>query len=403
MKKKIFSLTLMSLMLFGMVMSIPLTSAFVMDETPGQNSYKGSLAGNESREFHFRNQNQFRLQTNTSLQYNISCDEQLRAQNMTMTINTTQNRLFTMQMNRSRLDLGLEKGNTVRVQSQNAYAYQYQYKEGAILDLELNGTGDLDVELGMAIGDQSATWAYYHEGDNLWIPVQSRYENQFLYANTNHFSIWTILTPNVSVEMQNISVNANQYQARLLENQSYRLTFRNSFNFQFQANATMDLDMDVDVDAIGDRNFTMNFTTTQTMEMTMKINGSAEQYGLTNGSQVQIQTQDQYRYRFLEGMVFQFELNESAPMQAELRLTTQNQNTVWAYYDEEEEVWVPVESQYQNGELIANTDHFSLWTVLTYDEDNESSSIPGFPISIFLGFLGIAAAILLRKRVKLIS
>ena len=52
-----------------------------------------------------------------------------------------------------------------------------------------------------------------------------------------------------------------------------------------------------------------------------------------------------------------------------------------------------------DGELIAETDHFSLWTVLTYDESpDETAAIPGYSAVFVLGISGLAVIYIVRRR-----
>ncbi|MHA1618075.1 MAG: hypothetical protein ACTSVZ_02265, partial [Promethearchaeota archaeon] len=380
--KTVFSFMILSFLALGMIMTTPSVVALEGDLAVMENQYQGTIAGNETNQFHFRNQVNFQLRTNVSMDLDLDVDcDQLRDLNLTLDLNTTEDRDLTIIASGDRSELGLMKGNIVQTRNEYthsyAYAEAYQYKEGVVLDLELDGAGSMQAKLGIATGDTLATWAYYDESNYEFVAVQSTYENGYLYADTDHFSIWTVLTPNFTIPtLQNISVSQNQYQARLTANQSYQFTFQNRFNFTFMGNTTTDIDVEVDVNAVGEREFGLELNSTQSRTMTMTINGSAEMYQLTNGSVVAVQTQDQYRYRFLEGIVIEIEVNDTEPLQAELRLRVQNENTTWAYYDEATEEWVPVQSRYVEGELIAETDHFSLWTILTYDE--ETTSIPGF-------------------------
>ena len=396
--KTIISLMILSFLALGMTMTTPSVVGLEGEVIVMENQYQGSIAGNETNQFRFKNQINFQLRTNVSMNLNIDCDcDQIQAKDMIMNLNTTQNRDFQVIMSGERSEMGLMKGNIVQTRNEYAYAEMYQYKEGVVLDLELDGTGSLQAQLGMATFDTQATWAYYDESNYEFVAVQSTYENGYIYANTDHFSVWTVLTPNITeTPIQNVSITQNQYQARLTANQSYQLTFRNRFNFTFMGNESVDLDVDVDVDAVGEREFGMELNSTQTRTMTMTINGSAEMYQLTNGSVVAVQTQDQYRYRFLEGIVFDLEVNDTEPLQAELRLRVLNENSTWAYYDEATEEWVPVQSRYVDGELIADTDHFSIWTVLTYDE--EPATIPGYSAALVLGISGIAVIYIVRRR-----
>ncbi|MHA1585497.1 MAG: hypothetical protein ACTSXK_10245, partial [Promethearchaeota archaeon] len=97
-------------------------------------------------------------------------------------------------------------------------------------------------------------------------------------------------------------------------------------------------------------------------------------------------------------------------LKTQLRLKTMEQNATWAYYDEQSQEFVAVETTYENGELIANSDHFSVWTVLSGidvstdssmgETDSEIPSLPGYALLGIFGLSGIAGLVLftIKKR-----
>ncbi len=70
----------------------------------------------------------------------------------------------------------------------------------------------------------------------------------------------------------------------------------------------------------------------------------------------------------------------------------------WAYYDEPTNEWVEVESSYEDGMLVAETDLIAAstttWTI------TESASLAGLWVGIGVGVvaLGALGAILIRKK-----
>ena len=74
------------------------------------------------------------------------------------------------------------------------------------------------------------------------------------------------------------------------------------------------------------------------------------------------------------------------------------QGKEWAYFHEGDQEWIPVESSYQNGELVCVTDHFSVWSIV------ETTSTIGLPVTISLGVTAVAIVASLlyyKRRVKL--
>ncbi|QEE17105.1 hypothetical protein DSAG12_02937 [Promethearchaeum syntrophicum] len=165
------------------------------------------------------------------------------------------------------------------------------------------------------------------------------------------------------------TVDGNQYQGTIEGNETNQYRFRNQFQFQLRVNQSVDLDMEVDVDGVGDREFQLEVNTRTNAELTIRINASDESLGLEEGKKLQARNQNRYQYR----EQFRVNLTCDEPVEAKLSLKTGDPEAQWAYFDEETEEWVTNPSSYQNGVLTTETDHFSVWTVLTVEEDAISS------------------------------
>ncbi len=203
----------------------------------------------------------------------------------------------------------------------------------------------------------------------------------------SYMTLATAQTPPVDTP-----IGENNYQGSIAGNETSQFTFRNRFQFRIRTNVSLELDMDVEVDQVGDREFELEINTQEQAELTIRINGSDENLGLENGTQVQARNQNRYRYQE------QFRLNISCdePVEAKLSLKTEDSEAKWAYYDEDKEDWVTVESSYQDGVLTAETNHFSVWTVLTPDE----SSIPAYSLIGFVTIGSIMGLLIITKKKK---
>jgi len=187
-------------------------------------------------------------------------------------------------------------------------------------------------------------------------------------------------------------VNENQYEGSIVGNETSQFTFQNRFQFRIKTNASLNLDMDVDVDSVGDREFELEIQTQEQAELTIRINGSDESLGLVNGTQMQVKNGSQYIYQER----FRLNISCNGTVQANLSINTEDSQAQWAYYDEAEAQWVTVESSYQNGVLTAETNHFSVWTVLTPDE----SSIPAYSLIGLVSVGSIIGLLFIIKRKK---
>ncbi len=391
--KKFITVPLLGLILIGMFGSMAYASADDVIENPGNgNQYRGTIAGNETKNYMFNNRLRFQLQTNVSMVVDIESDcENAQDKNMSMVLNTTENRELTMKITNSNDELALYNGSIVMAQNQVQYRFENQY----IYNISLNGTDAVQAQLRTQADDPMATWAYLNEDTNEWVPVQSQYENGFVYANTDHFSVWTVLSTlpgpnNVDVEQK--------FNGKVKANETNQFKFQNNFQFNFQANNTMEVDIECDTDAAPEKTMEMNMNTSEQIRLQIRVNGSNSELGLTNGST--IRTQNQYNYKFLEGAVFNFSSNGTEPFTAQLRYEVGEQNCTWAYYDEGTGEFVMVQSWVENGYVIADTDHFSIWTILTISEVEDTGSesiIPGYTFLGLFSLLGLAAIIYKKK------
>jgi len=195
-----------------------------------------------------------------------------------------------------------------------------------------------------------------------------------------------------------VDVDTNQYKGDVDAGSNNTYRFRNQFQFQLRTNSSADVDIEADVDGIGDRNFNLEVNTSSGQKLTLRFEDENASLGLEQGNQVQTRNQNRYRYR--ENFMMNASLNGTGPLQARLEIETENSDSTWAYYDEETEEWVQVASEYKNGMLTAETDHFSVWTVLEVESD-EGDGIDGYSLLfgvVGIGILGIALLTRKRKR-----
>jgi len=199
----------------------------------------------------------------------------------------------------------------------------------------------------------------------------------------SYLTLATAQEPQPPVERD---VAQNQYQGEIAGNETNQFMFRNRFQFQLRVNQSVNLNMDVDVDGVGDREFQLEVNTQENAELTIRINASDESIGLEDGKQVQARNQNRYQYR----EQFQVNLSCDEPVEAKLSLKTGDSEAQWAYYDENKSEWITVPSTYENGVLTAETDHFSVWTVLTPEDSIPSYALIGFvTIGSIVGLLFI--------------
>jgi len=145
--------------------------------------------------------------------------------------------------------------------------------------------------------------------------------------------------------------------------------------------------------------FGLSIDPNQTMTLTMNLSDSP-----LNGAQTMEQTLNCY---------FGIEPNATIQLQAQLRLYI-NENELsqqlnreinasrltWWYWNRTRSKWEAVDSHMdQNGYLVCNTDHFSIWTVAEISESTETDGSPetttntGIPLEYL--FIGIAVVVII--------
>jgi hypothetical protein len=198
----------------------------------------------------------------------------------------------------------------------------------------------------------------------------------------------------VSGQKQGGAINAG-------EAKSYK--FQNGFQFQLQVNASMNFDVECD-EAVGAKGFNLQLNTSNAANDTalkVQIQANNSAMGLTNGSQIQARNQNRYRYQNM--MMMNLTYNGTGPIQAKLEANCSTKDDTWAFYNETSNQWEIVPSEYKDGVLTADTDHFSLWTILTPEASTTTtpttgSTVDGYSILGILGALGVVSAILIKRR-----
>ena len=172
------------------------------------------------------------------------------------------------------------------------------------------------------------------------------------------------------------------------------------FRFMLQTRLTIisDVDLEVNIDcdasAIGVKDFVLEVNGSGPLLMNMTCTEEQMELGLLNGHTYQVRNRNRYLYQ----EAFCIQINCNGTCDAKLKIQANNQNRVgqWAYYDEGSEEWVPVPTTIEDGYLVAETDHFSYWTVLIPQPDNTILIIVS--IGGILGIITVASVLIFRKR-----
>lgn len=195
---------------------------------------------------------------------------------------------------------------------------------------------------------------------------------------------------------QSKDVQGYKHQERVVAGNAYQFKFQNQAKVQtqmkLQVNASMDVEMECDSDNIGNREFGLQLNSSENLGLKVKMNASDSSVGLQDGQAVSADSQN--RYRFQHRLMVKLELNKTGePIKARLTANITDTGATWAYYDEATQKWKPVPSAVQDGELVAETDHFSIWAVIT-----EDSTIDGYSVVGVIAALGVIGLLVVKRK-----
>jgi hypothetical protein len=151
--------------------------------------------------------------------------------------------------------------------------------------------------------------------------------------------------------------------------------------------------MNVEALNIGDRTFSLDIEAEEEFEMNMWLVRDQDRLGIQNGSTIRNQNRHQVRNNFAAKL----QVNLTSTFQARIGMEMTQGDAIrasWAFYDEDSEEWVEVESSYEDGMLVTETDHFSVWTIV----ESPSLTLLWVGISVSVVAIGAIATILIRKK-----
>jgi hypothetical protein len=213
------------------------------------------------------------------------------------------------------------------------------------------------------------------------------------YAVLGMVLIGTIATLSISMvaAQGDVEVGGDHAQVKLQAQTQATYQFQHRTRIRINTSADADINMDCDAMNIGDKTFSIDIDSDNEYQMNMTCKRDQDQLGVQNGSLVR----NQYRHQVRNGFAVQIECNES--VQARLGMEMSRGDAIrasWAYFDEPTEEWVEVQSSYEDGMLVAETDHFSVWTIV----DSPSLTLLWVGIGVGVVAIGAIAAILIRKK-----
>lgn len=191
-------------------------------------------------------------------------------------------------------------------------------------------------------------------------------------------SLDAVMAANVEISGSNLH-NAHQNAGDEIQ---YRFRQRTQVRVNSSA-VPINVQMDVDAMAIGEKTFSIEVTEVeddeQEIELNMTCRESEEQLGVQAGALVRNRNRVRMNYGFAANLT----ANQSCTAKLGMTMSaTEAKGAAWAYFDEDAEEWVPVESEYVDGELVAITEHFSVWTIISSTD---------YTMYIIIGVAGLVA------------
>jgi len=221
--------------------------------------------------------------------------------------------------------------------------------------------------------------------------------NKILIGSFALAILFTILSTNTVLAAEtSIDINDETYQTRIQANNRVMFTFRERTRLTFDSTVNIDVDINCEPLKIGVKSFEIEVDCDQDLQMNMTCTEEQAELGLLMGNRYTVR--NRHRFLYQEGFCVSLQCNNSGDVQAKLKIEANNKNRVgtWAYYDEASEEWVSVPTTIEDGYLVAETDHFSYWTVLIPESENNTLIYMGL-ISV-VGVIAVISVIFLRRR-----
>lgn len=159
-------------------------------------------------------------------------------------------------------------------------------------------------------------------------------------------------------------VTGYQYQEQVTNGTPKGYTFQNRVQIQYYGNVSALLNMSCGSD-VADMNLSLEFRAQEQVQLQMQLNASNAGLNLTNQHQIRVQNGSLYMFKHM--LVMNLSRNTTDPMtcRLHLRIREQDRNCTWAWYDESSGEFVTLQSWYENGEIMADTTHFTTFVVLS--------------------------------------
>ncbi len=198
-KKMVFSFLIFS-MVFSIITMYNTTPVNAVSDDEKINIDDGDhvqeqIRANERVRFRFRERTKITVECNERVNCTIDCEaKKIGDKDFKIEIESDDPLNLTMKCREERHTLGLRNGNTFEVRNRNRYRYQ----EGFVVDID-SSEDDIEAKLRIEETDENrgGSWAYYDKKNEEWVTVETTTKNGYLECETDHFSTWTVLVPEI--------------------------------------------------------------------------------------------------------------------------------------------------------------------------------------------------------------
>jgi len=187
----------------GIVLGLALLGLFLLniasvtalgstEEPIGTNQATRHMNAGDTKSFRFRSQTRLSFSSTHNLTVNMNVDaDNIGDKDITIELNCSEPVMMNMTCKATEAGLGMQNGSTVQTRAQNRYQYQY----GFIANISVNCT-HFTARLRAQVGNLNGlVWAFYNETAGEWEEVPTNTVNGEAIAEINHFSTWTLLSP----------------------------------------------------------------------------------------------------------------------------------------------------------------------------------------------------------------
>lgn len=213
----------------------------------------------------------------------------------------------------------------------------------------------------------------------------------FLVLGMVMFGVIATFSATFTVAQGDVEINSNMLATQLQAGEEATYRFRERTRIRINSSAPVDVNVDCDAMNVGEYMFAIQLQNAlQNIELSMTCRQDGQSLGAA-GAQVQAKNQFQVR----NGFAMQIQTNYTVQARIGLEMTRGEAiRASWAYYEDTTDEWVPVQSSYRDGMLVADVDHFSIWTIV-------EGSTTWIWVSVGVGgaaVLAIAAILIFRKK-----